>query len=138
MALAKSDTHKHREVVTEDRILGVVEDVHESIGHAGWDATWKAVSTSYYGIPRDDVIFLLKRCSVCALNPRKRPKRVVRAELISPCAKLGDDSISEFLPADDAEGATEAAADGISGLLREDDLFAGILDAPSAAGQGDR
>ncbi len=36
--------------------------------------TWKDVSTSYYGILRSDVIFLVKQCQVCAKNPSKRPK----------------------------------------------------------------
>lgn len=61
-------------VVTEDMIVDVVESVHEGNSHVGWDVTWKAVSTSYYGIPRSDLIFLLKRCQICAQTPSKRPK----------------------------------------------------------------
>lgn len=63
-----------REVVTDDMILDIVESVHERNKHAGWDATWRDVSGSYYGILRSDVIFLLRRCPRCAGNPRKRPK----------------------------------------------------------------
>lgn len=63
-----------RKVITEDCIIDVVELVHASNGHAGWDATWRDVSQSYYGIMRADVIFLLKRCETCESNPRKRPK----------------------------------------------------------------
>jgi hypothetical protein len=74
LAIAKKDGDKNREVVTEDMIPDIVELVHESNGHAGWDATWKDISSSYYGILRADVIFLLKRCQICAENPRKRPK----------------------------------------------------------------
>ncbi len=55
-------------------IADVVDFVHKGNGHAGWDATWKDVSNLYYGILRSDVIFLLKRCQICASNPSKRPK----------------------------------------------------------------
>ncbi|KAK4095705.1 hypothetical protein N658DRAFT_502360 [Parathielavia hyrcaniae] len=74
VAVAKKSKKKDRKVVTEDEIFDVVERVHASNGHAGWDATWRDISDSYYGILRADVIFLLKRCEVCAQNPRKRPK----------------------------------------------------------------
>jgi len=70
---------KNRKVVTEDNIFDVVERVHANNGHAGWDATWRDISSSYYGILRADVIFILKRCVVCAQNPRKRPKGPGRA-----------------------------------------------------------
>jgi hypothetical protein len=73
-ALARKKKEKDRRVVTEDEILDVVERVHANNGHAGWDATWKDISNSHYGILRADVIFILKRCLVCAQNPRKRPK----------------------------------------------------------------
>jgi hypothetical protein len=76
LAVAKKDGGKNRVVVTTDMIVDVVEIVHTDNGHAGWDATWKDVSTSYYGILRSDVIFLLKQCHspICADNPSKRPK----------------------------------------------------------------
>jgi hypothetical protein len=77
LAVAKEDEGKNRTVITTDMIADVVETVHKESGdqgHAGWDATWKEVSTSYYGILRIDVIFLVKQCQVCAENPRKRPK----------------------------------------------------------------
>jgi hypothetical protein len=69
LAVAKTDKDKDRRVVTEDIIMDVVESVHNGNGHAGWDATWKDVSTSYYGILRSDVIFLLKQCQICAPKP---------------------------------------------------------------------
>jgi len=77
LAVAKEDEGKNRTVITTDMIADVVEIVHKESGHsghAGWDATWKDVSTSYYGILRSDVIFLVKQCQVCAENPSKRPK----------------------------------------------------------------
>lgn len=74
LAVAKKNKLKGRKVVTEDNIFTVVERVHTNNNHAGWDATWRDISDAYYGILRADVIFLLKRCVVCAQNPRKRPK----------------------------------------------------------------
>ena len=73
-ATAKTNEDTDRIVVTEDTIADIVESVHKGNDHAGWDATWKDVSTSYYGILRSDVIFLLKQCQICASNPSKRPK----------------------------------------------------------------
>ncbi|KAH7016440.1 uncharacterized protein B0I36DRAFT_389017 [Microdochium trichocladiopsis] len=72
-AVSKNGGEK-RTVITEDCIIEVVELVHTTNGHAGWDATWRDVNHSYYGIMRADVIFLLKRCDICVSNPRKRPK----------------------------------------------------------------
>ncbi len=74
LAAGKANEDKNRIVVTEDLIADVVEFEHKGNAHAGWDATWKDVSTSYYGILRSDVIFLLKQCQVCASKPSKRPK----------------------------------------------------------------
>jgi hypothetical protein len=62
-------------VVTTDEILDRIQYFHVENGHLGWDATWKDVGSSTYGILRSDVIFLLKRCSVCLLNPSKAPKK---------------------------------------------------------------
>jgi hypothetical protein len=73
-ALASKAGGKNRMVITEDKIADVVELVHNNNGHAGWDATWKDIRDSYYGILRSDVIYLLKECQVCIGNPRKRPK----------------------------------------------------------------
>jgi hypothetical protein len=72
--LATKQGERDRAVVTEDRVADVIVYVHEQNRHAGWDATWKAVNESYYGIMRQDVIFILRRCQVCQLDPRKRPK----------------------------------------------------------------
>ena len=80
-ATAKTDEAKLRTVITEDSIIDTVELVHKSNGHAGWDTTWKDVSSSYYGILRSDVIFLLRQCQECVLNPAKRPKGSVAAAI---------------------------------------------------------
>ncbi len=79
-------------------IADVVELVHKENGHAGWDATWKDVSSSYYGILRSDVIFLLKRCQICAENPRKRPKG---STATMPNSRLVDHSGHDLASLDD-------------------------------------
>ncbi|KAF2096163.1 hypothetical protein NA57DRAFT_78933 [Rhizodiscina lignyota] len=76
MSMGPTDSDKRRIVVTDDRIVEFVEYMHHNINHGGWDATWKAVSSNYYGILRADVIFLLKRCSACAFIPSKQPKGI--------------------------------------------------------------
>ena len=73
-ALPKNKDGPKREMVTVEEIVATVERVHDANNHAGWDATWRDVSNSYYGILRADVIFLLKRCPVCNCIPSKRPK----------------------------------------------------------------
>ena len=74
LAVGKAKGENGRIVVTEDAIVDVVDSVHQSNNHGGWDATWKDINSSYHGILRSDVIFLLKQCQVCASNPSKRPK----------------------------------------------------------------
>jgi hypothetical protein len=75
----REEEERARLVVTTDKIADMVEVVHVESGHRGWDATWKDVSSSYYGILRADVIFLLQRCPICLRDPRKRPKAGARA-----------------------------------------------------------
>jgi hypothetical protein len=100
LAVTKKDGGKDRTVVTTDMIVDVVETVHTNNGHAGWDATWKDVSTSYYGILRSDVIFLLKQCHspFCAENPSKRPKG---SAAIVPHSQLTDHELLDFLATDE-------------------------------------
>lgn len=76
LAVAKKDGGRNREVITTDMIADMVEVVHKYNNHAGWDTTWENISSSYYGILRADVIFLLKQCQNqhCSQNPSKRPK----------------------------------------------------------------
>lgn len=54
--------------------MDLVDSVHQQNSHAGWDATWATLSSSYYGVLRSDLIYLLRRCQICAENPSKRPK----------------------------------------------------------------
>ncbi len=114
-AVPKGTQTKDREVVTMDNIVGVVEAVHRSNAHAGWDATWREVSSSFYGILRADVIFLLKRCPVCARDPRKRPKS----------------HLPTMDQLDDAERHTECP-NTLNDLL-QDDLFLDIMRSDDAS-----
>lgn len=99
-AAAKATGDKDRMVITEDMIADVVEFVHKGNEHAGWDATWKDVSSSYYGILRSDVIFLLKQCQTCASNPSKRPKGSAATML---CSQPVDHEVLGFLNTDDMQ-----------------------------------
>ncbi|KGO73284.1 hypothetical protein PITC_085830 [Penicillium italicum] len=93
--LAKpKDEGGYRVVILEENIADTVEWVHESNGHAGWDSTWKSINTSYYGILRSDVIFLLKQCQICACIPCKQPK-VSRASSADKSSALEPRSIPD-------------------------------------------
>ncbi|KIY01702.1 uncharacterized protein Z520_01840 [Fonsecaea multimorphosa CBS 102226] len=94
LAVAKNRGDHARTVITTDMIADTVERVHENNGHAGWDATWKDVSNSYYGILRSDVIFLLKQCQLCSKDPSKRPKGSARTV---DQTQQNSSSISDFL-----------------------------------------
>lgn len=103
LAINKSQEGRDRIVVVEDRIADTVEFVHNCNGHAGWDATWKDVSTSYHGILRSDVIYLLRRCQVCLHNPLKRPKN--------------PDRLVEDLIQEDSEGFDLLCPDELGGTM---------------------
>lgn len=75
LAKAKGEKDVQRVVIFDDEIADIVEWVHESNGHAEWDSTWREISTSYYGILRSDVIYLLKEHRICARDPSKRPEK---------------------------------------------------------------
>ncbi|KAL8790642.1 MAG: hypothetical protein Q9213_000490 [Squamulea squamosa] len=116
-AAAKTDNETDRLVVTENMIVDIVESVHDNNSHGGWDATWKDVSASYYGILRSDVIFLLKQCQICASVPSKRPKPK------EPCAptshvQSGEEEVHDFAIVDDVQNdmnswETERTVDGL-------------------------
>jgi hypothetical protein len=102
LAVAKKDGGKNRVVVSTNKIVDIVEMVHKDNGHAGWDATWNDVSTTYYGILRSDVIFLLKQCQNqnCTQNPSKRPKGSTAGMVETQQTNL---ELSDFLNTDDVQ-----------------------------------
>lgn len=61
-----------REVIPEPQIWDIIIQNHNSLGHAGQDPTAKAINRAYYGITRDEVIFLIKLCEICH---RKAPSK---------------------------------------------------------------
>lgn len=58
-------THKAREVIAESEILDAIIATHNSLGHAGQDATAKNVGQCYYGVSHEEVVFLVKLCEIC-------------------------------------------------------------------------
>ncbi|KAL6692278.1 hypothetical protein J3F84DRAFT_351592 [Trichoderma pleuroticola] len=72
-AKARNGRESDRIVVTVEEILRTVEAVHIK-DHLGWDATWRRVSRKYCGIIRQDVIWLIVRCGMCKVDPRKKKK----------------------------------------------------------------
>ncbi|KAI1319258.1 hypothetical protein F5Y16DRAFT_414300 [Xylariaceae sp. FL0255] len=106
--VAKTEGDRSRLVVTCDQIVKTVTLVHQNNNHAGWDATWNDVKASYYGILRADVIFLLKRCRVCADDPRKRPKGQPPTD-----AQLNGDLASYFLDPNDIAFGYEGQQDTV-------------------------
>ena len=83
----------NRVAVTQESIVDVVEQTHINNNHLGWDATWRDVSATYYGVLRSDVIFLLKQCLVCKHYPSKQPKtsRNIEQEHASGGAEIPND-----------------------------------------------
>lgn len=57
-----------RYVVPESEAFDVIANEHLQLLHAGQTKTWAAVQEKYYGIKRDEIEFILKRCKNCALN----------------------------------------------------------------------
>ncbi|KAL7805883.1 hypothetical protein V8C26DRAFT_417234 [Trichoderma gracile] len=121
-AMAKNDRSGDRIVITEDEILSVVEKVHTA-NHGGWDATWDCVSRTYCGIVRSDIIFLVKRCGVCQIDPRKRAKGVPAEAQAS--ASASDPPAS----APESEAASASVADA-SALLTPMEFYYEYHDFP--------
>lgn len=92
LAIGK-DGDENRVVITLESIADVVEAMHIRNNHLGWDATWRDVSSAYYGILRSDVIFLLKRCHACAHDPSKRAKNPSNNESLE--GKVEPDNFKE-------------------------------------------
>ncbi|KAL8773446.1 MAG: hypothetical protein Q9209_001549 [Squamulea sp. 1 TL-2023] len=121
-AAAKTDKETDRLVVTENMIVDIVESVHDNNSHGGWDATWKDVSASYYGILRSDVIFLLKQCQICASDLSKRPKpresHVPASHAQSAENEVHDFAIVEDVQHDITSWETERTVDGLDDVER--------------------
>jgi hypothetical protein len=57
-----------RYVVPRSEVFDIIAQEHLKLLHAGRNKVWLAVEQRYYGIKREDVEFILKRCKNCALN----------------------------------------------------------------------
>jgi hypothetical protein len=57
-----------RYVVPESEAFDLIANEHLQLLHAGQTKTWAAVQQKYYGVKREDIGFILKRCKNCALN----------------------------------------------------------------------
>ncbi len=67
-------SHEAREVLAETEILDAIIATHNSLGHAGQDATAKNVGQSYHGVSREKVVFLVKLCEICHRKAQSKSK----------------------------------------------------------------
>lgn len=123
VAKRREGESQDRPVVIVDDIMRVVEEEHLRLGHAGWDATWKGVSSRYCGILRIDVIFLLKRCPACLKNPRKqsRGQRSSQSPATAPPASSSDQNLEH---SSEGDNIIDSA---LSGGIDEFECFHGEL-----------
>ena len=57
-----------RYVVPESEAFDTIINEHLQLLHAGRTKTWSSLQQKYYGLKREEVEFILKRCKNCALN----------------------------------------------------------------------
>jgi hypothetical protein len=55
-------------VVPKAEVFDVIAQEHLKLLHAGRNKVWPTIEQQYYGIKREDVEFILKRCKNCTLN----------------------------------------------------------------------
>jgi hypothetical protein len=67
-----------RYVVPESEAFDVIANEHLKLLHAGRVKVWSIIQQKFYGIKREDVEFILKRCKNYALN---RPS-IIKAPLV--------------------------------------------------------
>jgi hypothetical protein len=54
-----------RIVVRAEQVHDAIIECHQRCSHGGYTKTFNQVKERYYGISRDEVIWLLKNCSIC-------------------------------------------------------------------------
>jgi hypothetical protein len=57
-----------RYTVPESEAFDIIANEHLQLLHAGYMKTWATIQQKYYGIKREEIEFILKRCKNCALN----------------------------------------------------------------------
>jgi hypothetical protein len=61
--------HLHpRIMVLKEEVFDIIIQEHLKLLHVGWNKVWPTIKQQYYGIKREDVKFILKRCKNCILN----------------------------------------------------------------------
>ncbi|KFY81192.1 hypothetical protein V499_00018 [Pseudogymnoascus sp. VKM F-103] len=75
----RSDKQHLRYVFQKAEVFDVIAQEHLKLLHAGRNKVWPIIRQKYYGIKREDVEFILKRCKNCTLN---RPN-TTKAPLVS-------------------------------------------------------
>ncbi|KAF8439504.1 hypothetical protein BGX38DRAFT_1273435 [Terfezia claveryi] len=55
-----------REVVLEEDIFQIIWSLHCELGHAGKNRMFPIIGDRYYGITREEVMWVLRRCHICA------------------------------------------------------------------------
>jgi hypothetical protein len=69
---------KSRYFVPGSEAFDTIAQEHLKLLHAGRHKVWAVIEQQFYGIKREDVEFILKRCKNCALN---RPA-IIKAPLV--------------------------------------------------------
>lgn len=66
-----------RSAVCDGEIFNIIQKFHVSLEHAGYQKTYKAIKREYYGIVRNDVLWLLARCRTCLVNRPNKSRGVL-------------------------------------------------------------
>jgi hypothetical protein len=66
------------QVITEDQAFDTITKAHEELSHAGHKKTFHLISENYYGITRDEVIFVTNLCDHCIKTKAKTTKAPLR------------------------------------------------------------
>ena len=59
------DLYFYRQVLRIEQIFDAILESHQRSQHAGHNKTFALVKQRYYGISRDEVIWLLRLCNIC-------------------------------------------------------------------------
>jgi hypothetical protein len=57
-----------RYIVQKAEVFDIIAQEHLKLLHAGRNKVWPTIEQRFYGIKREDVEFILKRCKNCTLN----------------------------------------------------------------------
>jgi hypothetical protein len=57
-----------RYVVQKAEVFDIIAEEHLKLLYAGRNKVWPIIEQQYYGIKREDIEFILKRCKNCTLN----------------------------------------------------------------------